>query len=96
MRYVCVLKDSLNKTFVILCECVVQRVCFPHFLFLSCILFSVSSPTVSLPTRPVSLDWSHEEAMFWLQWCVLKNPYLSSADPFSFMRIQLLNKGLQV
>ena len=50
------------------------------------LLFSVSSPTVSLPTRPVSLDLSHEEATFWLQWWVPKNPDLNSADPSSVMK----------
>lgn len=57
------------------------RICFLHFPLLPLLLFSVTSPTVSLPTRPASLDLSHEEATFWLQWCVLKNPYLNSADP---------------
>lgn len=55
-------------------------ICFLHFLLPSLLLFSVSSPTVSLPTRPASLDLSHEEATFWLRWCVLKNPYLNSSD----------------
>lgn len=57
------------------------RIWFLHFPVLPLLLFSVMSPTVSLPTRPASLDLSHEEATFWLQWCVLKNPYLNSADP---------------
>lgn len=78
----CVRTDPLKDHLSCVCLCVnVQNVCFLHFLLPSCLLFSVSSPTVSLPTRPVSLDLSHEEATFWLQWCVLKNPYLNSADP---------------
>lgn len=63
------------------CMCELRRICFLHFPVLPLLLFSVMSPTVSLPTRPASLDLSHEEATFWLQWCVLKNPYLNSADP---------------
>lgn len=66
---------------VFMCGFEMCIVCFLHFPFPSLLLFSVMSPTVSLPTRPASLDLSHEEATFWLQWCVLKNPCLNSVDP---------------
>lgn len=66
---------------VFMCGFEMCIVCFLHFPFPSLPLFSVMSPTVSLPTRPASLDLGHEEATFWLQWCVLKNPCLNSVDP---------------
>lgn len=77
--------EPQNRLLVIPCLCVglceMCIVCFLHFPFPSLLLFSVMSPTVSLPTRPASLDLSHEEATFWLHWCVLKNPFLNSVDP---------------
>lgn len=78
----CISVFSLMLLFIrCVCMCELCRICFLHFPVLPLLLFSVMSPTVSLPTRPASLDLSHEEATFWLQWCVLKNPYLNSADP---------------
>lgn len=60
----------------------------------SLLLFSVKSPTVSLPTRPASLDLCHEEATLWLQWCVLKNKkkksLLELSRPSGFMWTQIL------
>lgn len=81
----CVQVSNRCTDWVAFCDCVglceICGVCFLHFPFPSLLLFAVMSLTVSLPTRPASLDHSHEEATFWLQWCVLKNPYLNSVDP---------------
>lgn len=81
----CVQVSNRCTDWVAFCDCVglceICGVCFLHFPFPSLLLFVVMSPTVSLPTRPASLDHSHKEAAFWLQWCVLKNPYMNSVDP---------------
>lgn len=59
------------------------------------LLFAVSSLTVSLPTRPVSLDLSHEEATFWLCGVCRKIPTWTQ-QTLKLCKIQFLAERWQI